>query len=600
MIKGYRFIFFACFVFVVTSFDLQAQDPAPGENEFRLAAVNPRAGAGEDTLTSDAGRGIHVAHDPDLDGDGFPEIIVTEYTNGGRVFVYEMTGDNTMEFVWASPKLSATGRGGGGSTPRMITTGDFDNNGMREIIFPIGYFASDSAEAATMGIYFFEHTGNDNDYGTAPAYRLQYENIDPLFVGQNTGRTENGLRVQDIDGDGRSELLFPPRSFNFGIAKLFIMQVTSGTFSAQNAVVETEYVYEEMVLALPPTDGYVPVNTEIADVDGDNFDEIIVTGWTNISQGAGIGFIQIDGPDSYTPGSVVPLSTFNAFNVKSSPLFTHVNDEPVIYLPASNGSTSRIWVIDGIISDAFVTTANISTIASGIGHFSIAALGDQDHPTDAVGDGLDLYLYGGGGRFLDFEYSGTGDVTDSSNYSVTQLYDLDDLYDNFGGLFNEIYTYPGMDLDNDGLRDIVAGYKGSGLDTLSGVDVTKNGFHIFFFEWGDSATSIIPSVVSGIDDGFTIITPDDYELAQNYPNPFNPSTTIEFTLPINKAISLKVYNTLGQEVKTLISSQPYAAGTHQTQWDGTNNNGQQVASGVYIYQLKFGNFTKSKRMTLIR
>jgi hypothetical protein len=134
---------------------------------------------------------------------------------------------------------------------------------------------------------------------------------------------------------------------------------------------------------------------------------------------------------------------------------------------------------------------------------------------------------------------------------------------------------------------------------LNGESLRKNGFHVYFFEWGDSTTSItpgdsIPVAIKPID----VITPEDYQLSQNYPNPFNPTTNIDFKLPVNKKIQLKIYNTLGQEVRTLINNQEYSAGTHTIQWDGTDNFGRKVASGVYIYQLKFGGFSISKRMTL--
>ncbi|NIR48570.1 T9SS type A sorting domain-containing protein, partial [candidate division KSB1 bacterium] len=97
----------------------------------------------------------------------------------------------------------------------------------------------------------------------------------------------------------------------------------------------------------------------------------------------------------------------------------------------------------------------------------------------------------------------------------------------------------------------------------------------------------------------TVITPDDYQLHQNYPNPFNPTTTISFVLPINKTVSLKIYNSLGQEVRTLIDNRAYPEGSHTVQWDATNNHGNRVSSGVYIYKLIFGNFAKSKTMTLV-
>ncbi len=600
MMERYNSIIGALFsLFLISS--LFAQPPANGVNEYRLAGVNPRS-TGADTLTANAGRGIWAADNPDLDNDGMPEIIVTDYTDGGRVFVYEVMGNDQLEFVWASKKLDVNP--GGGSTPRSVTTGDFDNNGKQEIIFPVGYFATDSVQLANRGIYFYEFTGNDNDYGTDPIFKLTYESIDSSFAGINTGRTENGLRVQDIDGDGKSELLFPPRSFNFAVAKLYILQVTSGTFSGGDAVVDTEYVYKKMVHdPIIDPDGYVPVGTAIGNVDLDPNDEIVVAGWQNIGAGAALGFIEISGPDSYVDGSVVRLADYSAFVVKGKPIITEINGSPVIFAHGTNAGTSQsqMWILEGIVSDQFVTQANVHELFPNLGFWSAWDLGDQDHPTNDPGDGLDLYLYDGGGRFVDIEYDGSGDVTDTSSYSVTQVYDLAAVYDNLGGLFNDFYTYPGMDLDGDGLRDIVTSYKGSSVDSLGGESLAVNGFHAFFFEWGDSSQSIdLASLVGFKPTPLAVITPDDYKLSQNYPNPFNPSTTIDFTLPISKPITLKIYNTLGQEVRTLISNRRYAAGTYSVQWDGTDNNGVPVASGVYIYKLVFGNFSKSKKMTLVR
>ena len=587
---------------VMLSPGIHAQ-PASGENEYRLAAVNPRT-SGQDTIDADAGRGIWVADNPDLDNDGKPEILITDYQLGGRVYVYEVIGNDQLELIWVSPVLDSL-RPGGGSTPRSVTTGDFDNDGKQEIIFPIGFSATDSLSRINRGLYFYEWTGNDNDFGTQPAYKLTYEAIDSGFADVNMGRTENGIRVQDIDGDGKNELLFPPRQAPVLLSKLYILEIESGTFEDGNAVLKHEYVYEGMVQ--PPViapDSFTPCGTEIGDVDGDGYDEIIVAGWTSISSGAGLGFIQINGPDSYTDGSVIKIADFSAFIVKGKPIFTQINGKPVIYLHGTNVANfeSQMWVVEGIVADQFVTDANVYPLFSNVGYWSAWDLGDQDHPTDDPGDGIDLYLYGGGGRLLDIEYDGTGPVTDVNSYTVSTIYDLGQVYDVLGGLFNDVFTYPGMDLDRDGLRDLVAAYKGYGGDTLAGESLAKDGFHVFFFEWGDSTQSInLVDVLTGFEvKQAHIITPEDYELAQNYPNPFNPSTTIEFTLPVRKTIRLTIYNSLGQEARTLINHTPYPAGTHKAVWDGKDNHGNPVPSGMYIYKLVFGNFSKSRKMTLLR
>ncbi len=88
--------------------------------------------------------------------------------------------------------------------------------------------------------------------------------------------------------------------------------------------------------------------------------------------------------------------------------------------------------------------------------------------------------------------------------------------------------------------------------------------------------------------------PDVYSLSQNYPNPFNPSTTIEFGLPIESDVTLKVYNTLGQEVTTIVAGQ-MRAGMHQITFDASR-----LATGVYFYQIKAGDFTSLKKMVLVK
>jgi hypothetical protein len=93
--------------------------------------------------------------------------------------------------------------------------------------------------------------------------------------------------------------------------------------------------------------------------------------------------------------------------------------------------------------------------------------------------------------------------------------------------------------------------------------------------------------------------PTDYALKQNYPNPFNPVTNIRFQLPEDSRVSLKIFNILGQEVKTLVG-EAMAAGFYTMRWDGTNAHGLKVASGVYIYQLKAGTFEASQKMLLLK
>jgi len=93
--------------------------------------------------------------------------------------------------------------------------------------------------------------------------------------------------------------------------------------------------------------------------------------------------------------------------------------------------------------------------------------------------------------------------------------------------------------------------------------------------------------------------PKEFELGQNYPNPFNPSTTISFALPESGEIKLSIFNLKGQLVKTLASGQ-MAAGWHTVIWNGTNEQGNQAASGIYVYSLEAKGFKVTKKLVLAK
>ena len=90
-----------------------------------------------------------------------------------------------------------------------------------------------------------------------------------------------------------------------------------------------------------------------------------------------------------------------------------------------------------------------------------------------------------------------------------------------------------------------------------------------------------------------------FALSQNYPNPFNPGTTIHYVLPEGSSISLIIYNLLGIEIRELIN-EFQSAGYKTIYWDGKDNDGNSVASGVYLYTFKSNNFSQTKKMVLIK
>jgi len=88
-------------------------------------------------------------------------------------------------------------------------------------------------------------------------------------------------------------------------------------------------------------------------------------------------------------------------------------------------------------------------------------------------------------------------------------------------------------------------------------------------------------------------------LLQNYPNPFNPVTTIAFSIRTRGHVGLNVYDVGGRLVRTL-ANETRAAGAYRVKWDGHDNTGSPVASGVYFYRLIAGSFSQTKKMVLLK
>jgi len=130
------------------------------------------------------------------------------------------------------------------------------------------------------------------------------------------------------------------------------------------------------------------------------------------------------------------------------------------------------------------------------------------------------------------------------------------------------------DLDGDGIEDITD-YAGLAPDMGA-------------FEYGSTASVNDPGEL-----------PQKYALHQNYPNPFNPVTTLRYNLPEDGLVNITIYDIMGRVVKTLINSSQ-TAGYKSTQWNATNNAGQPVSAGLYLYMIQVAQFKQSKKMVLLK
>ncbi len=193
---------------------------------------------------------------------------------------------------------------------------------------------------------------------------------------------------------------------------------------------------------------------------------------------------------------------------------------------------------------------------------------------------------------------------------------------------DQLVAYGGCSAINDfdvmsasGASTVLMNYSGNGNTggaLLGQTTLNPNGFNVSFLLQGFSYHYIRDDVPAGLADRFVhmehilnilVSSPPSpvgagaagkYSLAQNYPNPFNPTTTINYTLRERTNVSLKVYNVAGQLVSTLVDGVQNPTDVVPVTWNGLNDNGQSVSSGVYFYKLVTGDFTQTKKMVLLK
>ncbi len=188
-----------------------------------------------------------------------------------------------------------------------------------------------------------------------------------------------------------------------------------------------------------------------------------------------------------------------------------------------------------------------------------------------------------------------GDMTaGDSVYTLTWFYSPDS-----GDVVGQIYKFGLYGGDNE------PGKGGFGLNHKANIDDTEPTYTIhtqfgsinpFFYTAWDFDAEGPATAIEDFDDGIVIRTPN---LRENYPNPFNPSTTLTFELPKQMEVELVIYDVLGRKVSTLVKG-VQRAGVHQVLWNGADERGRSVSSGVYFYRLTTENYTRTLKMVLMR
>ncbi|MFC1513867.1 aryl-sulfate sulfotransferase, partial [candidate division KSB1 bacterium] len=146
------------------------------------------------------------------------------------------------------------------------------------------------------------------------------------------------------------------------------------------------------------------------------------------------------------------------------------------------------------------------------------------------------------------------------------------------------------------------GFEPQGTVIYGGNEVFRCYRYAFDFPAFEGKHLVIPNLntedpITSVEDGSG--QPGSFLLHQNYPNPFNPATNIKFDLVRSETVNLVIFNSIGEEVKTIVN-QVLTTGAHVYSWNGTDNSGSKVSSGVYFYRLSAGDQMGIKRMVYMK
>jgi hypothetical protein len=479
----------------------------------------------------------------DLDQDGKPEVMFCTDENGATLYLYENQGDDDWALVWTFNITEAF-------WSLTITTGDVDQDGLPEI-----YAGVRNASATHFGLWIFEWDGvaGSDTYGNGaePTFKTNFNDVIP-------NPSPYSLRVLDIDGDGKVEIIAGDEKTDGQTeGTVLIMELTEGDLTFPNFTVE----YESTGKGYGDFEGGI----DVRDFDNDGNMEVALSAY----QDNQLIVIRATGEDTYEEVLNLTLTPGRDGRAHRSLRSADWDGDGRFELYYAAEDMGEVLVITNDGDMAQVDSTNVFMIADFPSTVRGADVGDLD------GDGEGSYYIAGHNNFqvFDLEFTGT-DVTDSLSYTLTTIYDGRDP-SGYGGFQYQDLAVLG-DADGDGKRELAV------------INVTSEPY-LEILEAGNVAAVLSrPEKI-----------PTEYALHQNFPNPFNPSTDISYELVRAGEVTLEVYDLLGRRVKTLVSGFK-GIGRHHTMWDGTNEQGVQVSSGVYVYTLRVNGFVSSRKMTLMR
>ncbi len=547
-----------------------------GWNDIITANANARATDGYQVMLSDGTGGFHPSYRNNA-GQNTEDVMVGDMDNDGKTDI--MTADSySMQFtvhknpgngVFHVPAAFETGNSFSASVDFADIDGDLDLDAV----------VSASGRTATgVQVRYMKNLGNGNfDGGTVCSIR--------------GGGVQ--AKFRDLNGDNKPDILFAtainsaPYDFHYAINN------GNGTFGA----VQTK--------ALGSCGWY---DIDAADLDNDGDNDVVVTEW--------LGCVGIT-----ESSRRIYISLNNGSAVFANPIIKIVSPQPA---PIAFGDFN----LDGNKDIITGSAGAIIEISMGLGNGDIMppvsySVGEQGGATDIVAE--------------DFNSDGKTDIASSNFWEGTTM---SVLYGNGNGTFQPAVILPSAyspdllnvsgitagDLDNDGDKDIIVGNNASNSLSLY---YNNNGVFEYRMRAGailsvfspvfadidhdgkgdiGAVGSLPPSgtgstliFMKGSNTGLTSVAgmntfsiPEKFTLEQNFPNPFNPATVIRYSMKVSGHVSLKVFNSAGKEIASLVN-EFRNAGMHEVKFEGSD-----LSSGIYFYKLSTGDISEVRKMILIR
>ncbi len=513
------------------------------------------------TETCHLGRSVSTAGD--VNNDGYDDVIISAHGMEAALIYY---GGSTMDTTYDVKLRSSSPVGFGWS---VSTAGDVNGDNYDDVI--VGTYSYSSGYA---NIYF---GGSSMDY------------VADLHLTDATGKYF-GKAVSyagDVNNDGYSDVIVSGDEYgsNSNYGKVFVY-LGGSSMDATADVSLTGFTGD---------DAFGRAISEAGDVNGDNYDDIIVGayegekayvyyGGNPMNTTADVTLVAENSGDDF--GRVVS----EAGDINNDGYADIIVVASSYYIDGNHPSVYKAYVYHG--GSSMDTTPEYTFLDTTLydEHARLSATGAGDFN----GDGYDDYMLG------NYTHPANGKVfvfSDNSAPLPVGLTSFTATTQSNGVILNwqtatEVNNY-GFEIeaanDNDAFTKVgfVSGHGNS------------NSPNSYSFTATDGAKYYRLKQID-IDGGFEysdaveVETELSYKLSQNFPNPFNPSTIIEYSIPNSTNVRLSVYNSLGQKVATLLNKKQ-RAGKHEVQFDASN-----LSSGIYFYKLQSGKFVSTKKMILLR